>query len=54
MIEAALQLEVEEYVTRHRSERDPVGHAVVVRMGRPAAERHDGGRADPGGRAAGE
>ena len=33
MIEAALQLEVEEYVTRHRSERDPVGHAVVVRNG---------------------
>src|SRR5688572_28511275 len=31
MIEAALQLEVEEYVNRHRSERDPAGHAVVVR-----------------------
>jgi O-acetyl-ADP-ribose deacetylase (regulator of RNase III) len=33
MIEAALQLEVEEYVSRHRSERDPAGHAVVVRNG---------------------
>ena len=33
MIEAALQLEVEEYVNRHRSERDPAGHAVVVRNG---------------------
>jgi putative transposase len=33
MIEAALQLEVEEYVKRHRSERDPAGHAVVVRNG---------------------
>ena len=33
MIEAALQLEVEEYVTRHRSERDAAGHAVVVRNG---------------------
>ena len=33
MIEAALQLEVEEYVNRHRNERDPAGHAVVVRNG---------------------
>jgi transposase-like protein len=33
MIETALQLEVEEYVTRHRSERDRAGHAVVVRNG---------------------
>jgi putative transposase len=33
MIETALQLEVEEYITRHRSERDSAGHAVVVRNG---------------------
>jgi putative transposase len=39
MIEVALQLEVEEYVSRHRSERDAAGHAVVVRNGtaRPRA-----------------
>jgi transposase-like protein len=33
MIEVALQLEVEEYVSRHRGERDAAGHAVVVRNG---------------------
>jgi putative transposase len=33
MIEIALQLEVEEYVSRHRRERDAAGHAVVVRNG---------------------
>src|SRR5262245_65517717 len=33
MIEIALQLEVEEYVSRHRGERDAAGHAVVVRNG---------------------
>jgi hypothetical protein len=31
MIEIALHLEVEEYVSRHRGERDAAGHAVVVR-----------------------
>lgn len=33
MIEVALQLEVEEYVSRHRGERDATGHAVIVRNG---------------------
>ena len=33
MIAAALQLEVEEYVTRFREERDGAGHALVVRNG---------------------
>jgi putative transposase len=33
MIEVALQVEVEEYVSRHRRERDAAGHAVVVRNG---------------------
>ena len=33
MIEVALQLEVEEYVNRHRGERDATGHAIVVRNG---------------------
>src|SRR5712692_3700664 len=33
MIEVALQLEVEEYVSRHRGERDATGHAAVVRNG---------------------
>ena len=33
MIEVALQLEVEEYVSRHRADRDAAGHAVVVRNG---------------------
>jgi len=33
MIEVALQLEVDEYVRRHRGERDAAGHAVVVRNG---------------------
>jgi putative transposase len=33
MIAAALQLEVEEYVTRFREERDVAGHALVVRNG---------------------
>ena len=33
MIAVALQLEVEEYVSRHRGERDVAGHAVVVRNG---------------------
>lgn len=33
MIEVALQLEVEEYVSRHRGERDATGHAGVVRNG---------------------
>jgi hypothetical protein len=33
MIEVALQLEVEEYVSGHRRERDAAGHAVVVRNG---------------------
>jgi putative transposase len=33
MIEVALQLEVEEYVSRHRGERDAAGHAGVVRNG---------------------
>ena len=33
MIATALQLEVEEYVTRFREERDGAGHAVVVRNG---------------------
>jgi len=28
-----VSLEVEEYVNRHRNERDPAGHAVVVRNG---------------------
>jgi transposase-like protein len=39
MIEIALQFEVEEYVSRHRRERDAAGHAVVVRNGtaRPRA-----------------
>jgi len=39
MIEVALQLEVEEYMSRHASERDPAGHALVVRNGtaRPRA-----------------
>jgi hypothetical protein len=31
MIEVALQLEVEEYVSRHRGEHDATGHAGVVR-----------------------
>src|SRR4030095_12207790 len=33
MIEVALQLEVEEDVSRHRGDRDAAGHAVVVRNG---------------------
>ena len=33
MIAAALQLEVAEYLARYRDERDPAGHAVVVRNG---------------------
>ena len=33
MIAAALQLEVEEYVTRFRAERALTGHALVVRNG---------------------
>ena len=33
MIEVALQVEVEEDVSRHRRERDAAGHAVVVRNG---------------------
>jgi transposase-like protein len=33
MIETALQLEVEEYISRHRSQRDRAGHAGVVRNG---------------------
>ena len=33
MIEAALQVEVEDYLARHRAERDAAGHAVVVRNG---------------------
>jgi len=33
MIEVALQVEVEEYVSRYRRERDAAGHAVVVRNG---------------------
>ena len=33
MIAAALQLEVAEYVTRFREERDGAGHALVVRNG---------------------
>jgi hypothetical protein len=55
MIETALQLEVEEYLARHRSERDPAGHAVVVRNG--TARRRSvskGGGTDPRGRAARE
>ncbi len=38
MIEAALEVEVEEYVTRLREQRDENGHALVVRNGR-AKER---------------
>ncbi len=38
MLMAALEAEVAHYVERHRSERDEVGHALVVRNGR-AAER---------------
>lgn len=34
MIAAALEVEVEEYVERHREERDEHGHALVVRNGR--------------------
>jgi transposase-like protein len=33
MIAAALELEVDEYLARFRAERDPVGHALVVRNG---------------------
>jgi putative transposase len=33
MIEVARQVEVEEYVSRHRRERDAAGHAVVVHNG---------------------
>lgn len=33
MLEAALQAEVEEYIQRHRQERDENGHALVVRNG---------------------
>ena len=33
MIEAALRVEVEDYLARHRAERDAAGHAVVVRNG---------------------
>src|SRR5262249_21733775 len=33
MIEVALQLEVEEYVSRYRGERNAAGHAVVARNG---------------------
>ena len=45
MIAAALQLEVEEYVTRFREERDGAGHALVVRNGtaRPARSRRASG-----------
>lgn len=34
MLEAALQAEVDEYIRRHRQERDEYGHALVVRNGR--------------------
>ena len=33
MLEAALQAEVDEYIQRHRQERDENGHALVVRNG---------------------
>ncbi|MCA9933285.1 MAG: transposase, partial [Anaerolineales bacterium] len=38
MLEAALEAEVENYLQRHRQERDENGHALVVRNGR-AQER---------------
>jgi transposase-like protein len=34
MLEAALQAEVDEYISRHSQERDEQGHALVVRNGR--------------------
>lgn len=33
MLEAALEAEVENYIQRHRQERDEKGHALVVRNG---------------------
>jgi len=39
MIAAALQLEVDEYVTRFRWERNATGHALVVRNGPPGRAR---------------
>ncbi|MCA9999307.1 MAG: transposase, partial [Anaerolineales bacterium] len=38
MLEAALAAEVDQYLQRHRQERDEKGHALVVRNG-SAAER---------------
>ena len=42
MLQEALEAEVEEYVTRHRAERDEGGRAQVVRNGKAfgAATRH--------------
>ena len=37
MIAAALEVEVAEYLARYRGERDPAGHALVVRNGRARA-----------------
>ena len=50
MIEVALQLEVEEYASRHQGEGDAVGHAVVARNGtvRPGTIT-TGRRPDAGG-----
>jgi hypothetical protein len=39
MILAALDVEVEEYLARHRSARDEQGHAVVVSNGRARPRR---------------
>src|SRR5262249_25492093 len=37
MIAAALETEVEDYIARHREERDTDGHALVVRNGKARA-----------------
>ena len=37
MIAAALEVEVEDYLGRHRAERDPAGRALVVRNGKGRA-----------------
>ncbi len=39
MIAAALEVEVEDYLARHRDERDAAGHALVVRNGRGRARK---------------
>ena len=39
MLQEALEAEVEEYVTRHRAERDEGGRAQVVRNGKASARQ---------------